>query len=201
MKTTVLAILFVAVVAVFSASGCSSKDRPVAGAHSVGCRGFASWADPVGYDPATRAPFPARIPGIGIGNVSGGTWNDDKVFVVWGDQTGGSVAAGGLGGSKNPNLRYRCEFGGVTCECETADGKTGTCWIGLRDFHGVRTAGTSYSLADGGFFLLSTQGEQPRVKQLKRDLTTLKDEAEFFKGLAKSDAEIRAFFLEPEKAK
>jgi hypothetical protein len=200
MKMTVPATFFVALLALLSASGCN-KDRPVAAPSSVGNRVFAAWADPLGTIPGTRDAYPERVPGIGIGNVAGGTWNGDKVFVVWGDQTGGAVAAGGLGGSKDPNLRYRCEFGRVTCECETPDGRTGSCWIGFRDLHGVRTDGTSYSLADGAFFLLSTRGEKPRVKQLKRDLTTLKDEAEFFKELAKSDAEIRAFFLEPEKAK
>lgn len=58
----------------------------------------------------------------------------------------------------------------------------------------------TYDLANGSLFLISNTGERPVVKQLKLDTTQLKVDAASLRALAKSDAEISAFFASPVQA-
>jgi hypothetical protein len=75
--------------------------------------------------------------------------------------------------------------------CEITDGKAGQAKIN----------GVTYELADGNLFLVSTQAEQHRVKQLKRDLAALKFERENLEAFGKNDADIAGFFTAPAKQK
>lgn len=182
MERTLPAVVLLCIASAFSLSGCGPKQP------SVGFKTFAQWSITITHP---KHPGKEGGPGISDALVSGGLWNNQPVFILW--APGGSPSPGaGSFDPLNPQLRYRGRFSnGTMCECDTTDGKTGT----------LRLADTNYSLADGAFFLVAVQGETLRVKQLKRDLTTLKDGEENFLELAKSDAEIRSFFLEPEQAK
>jgi hypothetical protein len=141
-------------------------------------------------------PFPERIPGISRGVVSCGIKDGKTMFVVWADrESEGSECIAG----SSEELRCRSSFGDIAYECVTSDGETGTCWIGFRNARWPADA-TRYDLADGSLFLISTQGAEPRIKQLQRDLSSVKSEIGYFEGLAKSDAEIRDFFIEQKAA-
>jgi len=79
----------------------------------------------------------------------------------------------------------------VEFHCETKDGKTGQ----------VKIDGVAYELADGNLFLVFTEGEQSRVKQLKRDISNLKFERESLEAFGRNDPEIAEFFTKGAKAK
>ena len=91
------------------------------------------------------------------------------------------------------NARGACspETGGVEFDCETKDGKTGQ----------VKIDGVAYKLADGNLFLVLTEGERSRVKQLKRDMTNLKFERESLEAFGRNDPEIADFFTKGARAK
>ena len=141
-------------------------------------------------------PFPERIPGLSRGVVSCGIKDGKTMFVVWADRE--SEGSGCIAGS-GEEFRCRSSFGDIDYECVTSDGETGTCWIGFRNPHWPAEA-TRYDLADGALFLISTQGAEPRIKQLQRDMSSVKSEIGYFEGLAKSDAEIRDFFIKQKAA-
>lgn len=136
------------------------------------------------------------VPGLDEASISWGTWDDKVVFVVWGDRSAFRLASG-YPNPDNRRIRFRgtidCRDGReVVYEVEAAeDGTPGT----------LRFAKQSYQLADGGLFLVSTQGEQPLVKQLKRDLAQMKLENSELRALSRTDDEIRGFFKDAGKAK
>jgi hypothetical protein len=183
MKRTLLLTVVLCVTSAFSLSGCGPKQP------SVGFETFAQWSTTINHP---DHPGKEGGPGISEAQISAGMWNGNSVLVVWVPMGSCKRFMAGTPDPANPDLRYRWDFSnGLRGECETKDGKTGT----------MRLGGTNYSLADGAFFLVSVQGEKLGVKQLKRDVTTLKHGEAAFKELAKSDAEIRSFFLEPEQPK
>ena len=56
-------------------------------------------------------------------------------------------------------------------------------------------------VADGNLFLVFTEGEQSRVKQLKRDTSNLKFERENLEAFGRNDPDIAGFFTKGAKAK
>jgi len=122
------------------------------------------------------------LPGIDQGNL----YHLGTAFVVWCDAGGG-----GGGHSSTSSGSVACQgtlFGQdqrrVEFSCEITDGRAGRASIN----------GVPYELADGNLFLVSTATEHCRVKQLKRDLSTLKFEREALEALGKNDAGIAEFF-------
>ena len=114
-------------------------------------------------------------------------------FVLWSDRVGGIVVSrsgnsevsechGSLFGPKGRHIEFRCEIKG---------GKGGE----------TKVDGITYDLANGGLLAVSTQDEQVRVKQLKRDLTTLKFEQDVLAAFARNDGDLIAFFTRPANGK
>jgi hypothetical protein len=169
------ATVFVCVVA----SGC----RPPANSSPDlgGPTGTITWAPPAGKE--------NPLPGIDHGNV----YHLGAAFVVWCDAVGG-----GGGNSSSNSQGIKCQgtlFGRdgrrVEFTCETKDGKTGRAEIN----------GQTFELGNGNLFVVATDRERPRVKQLKRDLSALKFEREPLEAFGRNDAEIVGFFTGPAKAK
>ena len=129
------------------------------------------------------------LPGIDQGSV----YHLGTAFVLWSD------APGGGGGSSSSDVQgFKCQGSllardrrRVEFHCETKDAKTGQ----------VTIDGTTYDLADGNLFLLSTAGDQSQVKQLKRSLTELKFERESLEAFGKNDPDIAGFFTKAAKPK
>jgi hypothetical protein len=162
-------------------------------------RGIANRTFGLAVESATSGasgPSQKRMPGISRGTISCGVKDGKTMFVIWADRESEESSCRELRGDE---FLCRSGFGEVACECVTSDGKTGTCWIGVRNARWPAEA-TRYDLADGAFFLLSTQGATPRVRQMQRDLANVASEMKVFEGLAKSDAEIRDFFAEHKAA-
>jgi Flp pilus assembly protein TadD len=82
-------------------------------------------------------------------------------------------------------LRYGFDVGRWVGECEIRAG-AGT----------LRIAGGSHNLSDGRLFLVTHRALAQRVKQLNRSLANIAYEKGYFRELARSDPEIRAFFLQ-----
>jgi hypothetical protein len=140
-----------------------------------------SWSAPAGT--------PDPLPGIDQGTV----YALGTAFVLWSDRVGGIVVSS----SSNAQVSecHGSLFGPgqrpIDFRCETKDGKAGQ----------AKVDGITYDLADGGLLAVSTQGEQVRVKQLKRDLPTLKLEQDALAAFARSDGDLVAFFTGPAKEK
>ena len=71
----------------------------------------------------------------------------------------------------------------VEWEWQATDGKIGTVVIN----------GQKYDRAEGGLFLVYTEGDKPRVVQLKREFS---GGVEILDGLAETDSDIMAFVAE-----
>jgi hypothetical protein len=113
-----------------------------------------------------------------------------SVFVVWGDSPNAdcrepkSIGDRGCDGAEcrgyiGSHKRRKIEF-----HCRTKDGKSGT----------VKINGTTYDLANGSLFLVSTSGDEVRIKQLNRDMTRQTFDEESLTAFGKGDAEIVEFF-------
>jgi hypothetical protein len=161
----------------------------------AGCNKETFWISSVGgpgWDGGTlfsKAPNP--VPGLDQVSMTAAVFSDGTTFVVWTDFHGGSsiflppastksegfVIEGHHSDSNDPNGPK------VDCRLATKDGRTGKVTIGDKTFE----------LANGSFFLVSTHGGGTQIRQLKRNSVKLgtKDMQE----LAKSDAEIREFYL------
>jgi hypothetical protein len=79
----------------------------------------------------------------------------------------------------------------VEFHCRTKDGKSGP----------VQIHDATYDLANGGLFLVSTTGDEVRVKQLKRDMRSQKFDQESLAAFGKGDAEVVEFFAKKAKPK
>lgn len=162
--------------------GCEYRQSPTRGAKNL------SWSHS-GLD------HPA-VPGIDSADVHIYVWNDGAAFVVWSDGAGGSHGTlPRQPGDPKGSARYQGKVGSHTVECLTTDGKTGKVKIG----------DASYDLGDGPLFLVSTQDQKPRIKQLALSklnlmpdgkLTSDQITLEHLEGIGKSDADIRQFFIE-----
>lgn len=162
--------------------GCEHRQSPTRGAKNL------SWSHS-GLD------HPA-VPGIDSADVHIYVWNHGAAFVVWSDGAGGSHGTlPRQPGDPKGSARYQGKVGSHTVECLTTDGKTGKVKIG----------DTSYDLGDGPLFLVSTQDQKPRIKQLALSklnlipdgkLTSDQITLEHIEGIGKSDPDIRQYFLE-----
>src|SRR5262249_33018107 len=155
-------------------SGCSRTPGPTGPPDLGGSNGLVTWSRSAG----TNNPQP----GVDQGTV----YNLGTAFVVWSDAAGGGGgnSSGNVHGVKCQGSLFARDRRGVEFHCETKDGKTGP----------VKINGVAYELADGNLFLVFTEGEQSRVKQLKRDLSNLKFERESLEAFARNDPEIAGFF-------
>ncbi|HML75392.1 MAG TPA: hypothetical protein PKB02_12950 [Anaerohalosphaeraceae bacterium] len=176
-------ILFAMLLVVsFLFMGCEFRQAPTRGAKNL------SWSHS-GLDHSA-------VPGIDSADVHIYVWNDGAAFVVWSDGAGGSHGTlPRQPGDPKGSARYQGKVGSHTVECLTTDGKTGKVKIG----------DTSYDLGDGPLFLVSTQDQKPRIKQLALSklnlipdgkLTSDQITLEYLEGIGKSDADIRQFFIE-----
>jgi hypothetical protein len=59
--------------------------------------------------------------------------------------------------------------------------------------------GSSYELAKGSLFLVSTRDGKVEVRQVQRDLLKVKPDQESVEKLLKDDAEVGSFFAEKAK--
>jgi hypothetical protein len=161
----------------------------------VGCTGQQGSSTPgLGGPSGTitwSAPAQKEKPQRGIDQAS--IYYEGTSFVVWSDFDGGG------GGSSSANvhgvrgqgrLRLR-DNRHVDFRFETKDGKTGPVTINEKQ----------YDLASGGLFLVSGNGDQVQVKQLKRDLRNVKFERESLVAFARDDADIVAFFARDARKK
>ena len=161
--------------------GCSCTPGPTGPPDLGGPNGLITWTASAGKD--------NPLQGVDQGTV----YNLGTAFVLWSDAPGGGSggSSGNVQGVKYQGGllardRRRVEFHG-----ETKDGKTGR----------VTIDGLTYELADGNLFLVSTEGERSRVKQLKRDISNLKFERESLEAFGRNDPDIAAFFTKGAKAK
>jgi hypothetical protein len=116
----------------------------------------------------------------------GSIYHEGTAFVVWSDfdgESGGNSSVGTQGAIGQGRLKSR-DNRQVDFHFETRDGKTGPVMINRM----------KYDLADGGLFLVTANGDQVQVKQLKRDLRGLKFDRESLGPFARSDADIVEFF-------
>jgi hypothetical protein len=114
-------------------------------------------------------------------------------LIVWSDAAGGGSgsSSGNVQGVKCQGSLLARERRRVEFDCETKDGKTGQ----------VKLNGKAYKLADGNLFLVFTEGEGSRVKQLRRDMSNLKFERESLEAFGRNDEEIAEFFTKGANAK
>src|SRR5262249_8672884 len=174
----------------FCAAGCNPPPAPQDGntatprppSLSAG-NGTTSWS----RNPNLR-------PGVDEASVDMCSWNGELVFAVWANtqtSAGGSQQTatgesyfGTFPTGDGRQLEYRGE---------TTDGRTGKVVFHTKD---QRTGATAfngrYDLSEGSLLLVSVEGKQPRVLQLKRDIR--KAESHSFQKLADAEAEIGKFF-------
>jgi hypothetical protein len=161
--------------------GCSRR-APVGPAIDVGGpSGTMTWHASPGNNP--------RIPGID----DGGAQYIGRMLVIWSSDTrgGGSSDSQGSGGITSKGGVTFTNGRQIFYECVTPDGKSGR----------VTIDGVNYELADGPLFLLAPDGDKCRVKQLKKDLSSLELKAEGFQAFGRNDPDILEFFTgkRPEK--
>jgi hypothetical protein len=133
--------------------------------------------------------------GIEKAQASFGIWKEGGLaFLIVTDFVGSSRDRGsgkGVGPEKYEGQQKARDGRKVEYQCETADGKTGTMTIN----------GSSYQLAKGSMFLVSTRGGKVEVRQVKRDLLKVKPDQEAVEKLLKDDADVASFFAEKAKPK
>ena len=125
------------------------------------------------------------VPGIDVGSTGLAGWNGENVFVVWADTS----SSGSNSHTTDSGASYAGHFvtkdgRRVEYHCDTPDGKTGALTL----------AGHDYDLGRGTLFLVSTAGPEARVRQLNRDVRTLKATPDAFWKLAEGNKEIAEFF-------
>ncbi len=124
-----------------------------------------------------------------------GIWRDDGLaFLILADFVGSSrdrSSAKGTGAEKYAGQHKASARQRVEWECETTDGKTGKMIIN----------GSSFELAKGALFLVSTQGGKVEVRQFQRDLLKVKPDQESLERLLKDDPDVGSFFADQPKPK
>jgi hypothetical protein len=146
-----------------------------------GPSGVISWAPPAGTD--------HPVPGIDYGTV----YHVGTAFVVWSDAPGGgggSTSSSEEGVKGQGSLLAR-DGRRVELHCDTKDGKTGP----------VGVNGIGYDLADGNLFLVRTDGDHCRVKQLRRDVSQWTFEPDNLRAIGPSESAIAQFFNSPVQPK
>jgi hypothetical protein len=134
-------------------------------------------------------------PGIDEASVTFVTLNagpeEGVPFVVWSDLPNGSSGSGGgrTGGASYKGHHLATDGRRVEFHASTTDGKAGT----------ITVADVRYDLAKGALFLVSTQHTPPKIAQITFDTTNFPKTRDQLIGLAKSNAEIRAFFEQHKK--
>jgi hypothetical protein len=163
------------------ASGCNRAPDPTSPPDLGGPNGLITWFPSPGKD--------SPLPGVDQGTV----YNLGTAFIVWSDAAGGgsSSSSGNVQGVKCQGSLVARDRRRVEFDCETKDGKTGQ----------VKLNGKAYKLADGNLFLVFTEGEGSRVKQLRRDMSNLKFERESLEAFGRNDEEIAEFFTKGANAK
>ncbi|NLH15415.1 MAG: hypothetical protein GX455_02440 [Phycisphaerae bacterium] len=162
--------------------GCGFRHQPARGVKHI------SWSHSEGSNQGT-----AGIDNTAIDIFS---WNDGAAFVIWSD---GSSTHRGTSprqpSDPRGSARYDGAIGDMKIECVTLDGLTGTVKIGSN----------SFDLTRGRLFLVATQEGKPRIQQMSLSKLDLKPDGnltdeqvtlEHLRELAKTDADIREFFLQ-----
>jgi hypothetical protein len=120
------------------------------------------------------------------------------VFIVWTDARSYSGGTGYPYPENNPPRTYiaggdyMIRFGGTGDDFDRT--------VGLEfEIHELKKGkvsieGKSYDLADGSLVLVSGDGDDLRVKQLRRDVSTLRPEPNELIAFGKATPEIKAFF-------
>jgi hypothetical protein len=131
--------------------------------------------------------------GIDKAQANPGIWRDDGLaFLILTDFVGsgpGRSGGKGTGPEKYEGQQKAPDGQKIDWQCETTDGKTGKMMIN----------GSSYELAKGSLFLISTRDGQVRVRQLQRDLLKVKPDQEALESLLKNDPDVGPFFAEGAK--
>lgn len=114
-------------------------------------------------------------------------WKEGLALMIWHDVPG-SFMSEGSGSTTDPVYRihgYAESQDGLRFdwELETSDGKTAQ----------FRIDNTSYDLADGALFIITTKNGETEVKQLRRDLSGVQAKHESCVAFAKSDPEVARF--------
>src|SRR5262249_415994 len=117
--------------------------------------------------------------GIEKAQASFGIWNDGRLaFLIVTDFAGSGRERSrgkGVGAEKYEGQQKAGDGRKVEWQCETADGKTGTMTIN----------GSSYELANGSMFLVSTRGGKAEFRQVKRDLLKVQPDQDSVEKLLK----------------
>jgi hypothetical protein len=130
--------------------------------------------------------------GIDKAQANLGIWkseSDRLAFLILTDFVGASPSRSsgkGKGPEKYEGQQKAPDGQQVEWQCETTDGKTGKMTIN----------GSTYELAKGALFLVSTQGGKVEVRQLQRDLLKVKPDQESVEKLLKDDPDVGSFFTE-----
>ena len=129
------------------------------------------------------------IPGIHSGTLSIFTMKygppTGVTVALWSDLSGSSShGSAGAGGAAIDGTFEPSHGTGINYHCETADGIVAK----------VTIAGTAYTSDQGALFLISSQSDPPKVKQLSADVTSLPGEAAAIKDYAMTHLEILDFF-------
>ncbi len=114
-------------------------------------------------------------------------WKEGLAIMIWHDALE-SGEGSGSGSTADPIYRYQgyaASPGGPRFEWEvqTADGRTARFQINH----------TSYDLADGALFLITTEDGQTEVRQLQRDLSGVQPNHESIVAFARSDPDVAKF--------
>jgi hypothetical protein len=130
--------------------------------------------------------------------------NQEPVFMVWlGEQGGGEIGGASEVPPKDASLRiqkFEGSLAGIKITCRTTDGKNGSVSLGDQTFE----------LDKGGLFLVSKTGPEVAIKQMMLARMNLRPEGslrldqmtnEYFRRMAKTDSEFRAFWDEAEGRK
>lgn len=114
-------------------------------------------------------------------------WQEGLEVLIWHDVAGSSMAHS-TGSTEDPIYAERgwarsADGRTFEWEIETTDGKTGQARIG----------GTSYDLAAGTLFIVTTSGGRTEVRKLDRDLSSVPLDHDGILAYADSDPDLAAF--------
>jgi hypothetical protein len=188
MRTVKTSFLYsLLLVALLTLSACRRSQSPSPG---VGVWGPTSYTFPAAD--AGKRP----LPGVEQGSIAMGLCYQGATsvpaFAVWVGEGGGGTISGRTEVLSQKPLQRVCAFtgtlAGVSVECQTIDGKTGT----------IKIAGEAFQLEQGTLFLVATTAAKPEIKQMPFARLNLKPETypsiESLRALAGIVSDIRAFW-------